>query len=544
MLRALALAVAVVTVVQAQAPPRDSAPAKPVTGTAVIRGRVLVEGTGTPVRRAIVTVSNLLAVVRTVYTDGRGRYEIRDLPGGSYAVVARPNQLQAQYLQVLSPPTSGLPRVLLIDSQILDGHDLQLARAGAIVGRVVDEGGDSISGISLSATLIGDPPGSSRGMAQTSDELGRWRIFGLSAGEYRIVARPMFSGGEVVGGTSMGLVETYYPGVPSAEGAARVRVRAGQETAAGDFVLVPARMHSIQGTVIGADGQPATPRTNISLAQPGGGSTGTSLRPGGRFSFQAQPPGDYQLTVVQSDEATGLPVEYASMRVTLSDATPDDDLVVTMKPAATVAGRVAFDGQPPQLARDGLSIRPEGTTPTLNVYRRAATVAADLTFTLRGAAGEVVLRPVGLPTGWLLKSVMLDDRDITDVPHEFKDTDSNHLTVVLTTRYTELKGSITNDDGSPGAGAQIVFFSEDKKTWFPRSRRVGLLFSVAGRFQCRLPPGSYYLVALPRSRALVERNGVLDPKLLESLIADATRVFIGENESRQVDLKVLPALEE
>ena len=60
-----------------------------VTGQSILRGRVLTADTAVPVRRALVRVSAPeLRGQRTTQTDGEGRYEIRDLPGGRYSVSA------------------------------------------------------------------------------------------------------------------------------------------------------------------------------------------------------------------------------------------------------------------------------------------------------------------------------------------------------------------------------------------------------------------------------------------------------------------------
>ena len=69
-------------------PVRDAS-RPPATGTARIRGRVLLPETGAPLRRALVTlISPEGGIRRVVTTDAQGRYEFADLPGGRYNLSA------------------------------------------------------------------------------------------------------------------------------------------------------------------------------------------------------------------------------------------------------------------------------------------------------------------------------------------------------------------------------------------------------------------------------------------------------------------------
>ena len=74
-------------------PPRDVA--GPARGTGTIRGRVVAADTGQPLRRARVTLANLLSpftpaertVPRTL-TDDDGRFALINIAAGSYTVAA------------------------------------------------------------------------------------------------------------------------------------------------------------------------------------------------------------------------------------------------------------------------------------------------------------------------------------------------------------------------------------------------------------------------------------------------------------------------
>ena len=375
-----------------------------------------------------------------------------------------------------------------------------------------------------------------------SDEHGRYRIYRLAPGYYTILATPHGTDYLGDGPASIGYVNTYHPSAYARAEAATVRVRAGEETAAGDLIMIRARMLRVSGTVLDSRGSPpAATRTIVSLDGEDV-SYGAGVFPNGRFVFSAQPPGTYRLTArLRTPEGAGNPdVEYADMTVTLLDSDAED-LVLTMKPTVTVRGRVVFEGTAaPRSSFDSMriSVRERSIRRPSDEQNAGADVAGDLSFTLRGLAGERVLRPENLPAGWTLKSVVLATTDVTDVPTEFKDSDTGLLRVVLSARSSEVAGKVTDDAGQPVEAAQVLLFPEDKAFWFATATRIRVGESRAnGGFSFGgLPGGRYHLIALPRERAIDERT--IDPLALEALVQDASSVFIGDEERRQVDLKL------
>jgi hypothetical protein len=91
-----------------QAPARDTA--APPTGTALIRGRVIVAGADRPLSRVEVRATcPPLKVTKAVLTGADGRYEITDLPAGRYTVgFSRTNYVRASFGQ-RRPQGQGAP---------------------------------------------------------------------------------------------------------------------------------------------------------------------------------------------------------------------------------------------------------------------------------------------------------------------------------------------------------------------------------------------------------------------------------------------------
>ena len=236
-------------------PPRDARPSAQ-TGRAVVRGRVLAGDTRRPLRRARITLSapELGGQPRTVGTDADGSYEVSDLPAARYRVeVKRSGYLTLQYGQT-RPLEQGRP-LQVAAGQTVERVDFLLPRMSIIAGRITDELGDSVEGVMVMALrsrywegrrqLV--PTGSALVM---SDDVGQYRILGLTPGTYYVMAITRETWTVTQGGVTrvMGYAPTYFPGSSLAAEARRITVGLGQEVGGSDFSLVPGRTASVSGT--------------------------------------------------------------------------------------------------------------------------------------------------------------------------------------------------------------------------------------------------------------------------------------------------------
>jgi hypothetical protein len=164
------------------------------------------------------------------------------------------------------------------------------------------------------------------------------------------------------------------------------------------------------------------------------------------------------------------------------------------------------------------------------------TLTAEGTFELRGLSGIRLIRVMNPPSGWMAKAVRLNGNDVTDSGIDFKPGDAvSGIEIVMTSRITEVTGTVKSSDGSPARDYTVVIFSTDSDMWtIPMTRYVtGTRPDQEGRFRARnLPPGDYYAIALE----YIEAGSWGDPDVLERLKAKAKRVSIGEGERKTVDL--------
>ena len=540
------------------AQPRDPRAAM-VGGTGVIRGRVTAADTGVPMRRATVMISG--QGQRGTYTDSEGRYSFRGLPKGSYIVSASPGNHRPSYRTISFGATSQngpAKRVELADGQVVENVDIALPRAGVITGRVFDPYGDPAARVNVHPLLLrvgGEPVPS--GPSATTDDLGQFRLFGLAPGTYIVRAdfrMGMFSSGPYeVEGESVGFSTTYAPGTPSRSDAVRVRVVAGAEATA-DIRLLESRIFKVTGAILTSNGEPAS-AVDVSLVHNEAGSSssfGASIGPNGTFTFRNVPPGSYEIVarlqpprmIGPGQPPPGPPsiLEMGMVRVDVS-TTDVENVMVPMRPGETVSGEIVFDEAAPPEFRATLTMQVAERRPSLGMT--SPVTVTGTTFQGRGLFGSYLIRGGLTAAGgpWFLKAVLLDGKDITDLPVAFSSAHSGHLQVVFTTRSAGLEGTVTDEAGKPTREAQILIFGGDADSWVPfssRTRNAGPPRQDDGKFTLRgLRDGRYYVVALPPGTVVLGGFQAPDRELMESLKKVGTEVVLNPGETRTVDLRVI-----
>jgi hypothetical protein len=313
-------------------------------------------------------------------------------------------------------------------------------------------------------------------------------------------------------------------------------------------------MLHISGMVVDSQGKTDT-RFSIQLMQRTGNgfsNFGVNMDQTGRFQARNIPPGDYKLIARQiinrpPNTPPNTPFDQGEFAVVPISLTNDlDDLLLTTSAGITITGQIVYENGPPPALPSGAPAQPPrinaqppdqqnfGGVPT----PQSVQASADLTFTMKGFMGEYLIRANG--GNQYIKSVQLGGEDITDTPREFKQGDK--LTIVMTTRAATIEGTVSDDKGEPANVGTLLLFSEDKNAWRTnsvRTRRGGV--DITGHFRMQgVLPGRYFLIALPQERANALNYGSTDPAIFEQFAKEATSITVGEDEQRQVDLKISP----
>jgi len=299
------------------------------------------------------------------------------------------------------------------------------------------------------------------------------------------------------------------------------------------------------------------PRTSSEMAFPnpfGGSRTDKN----GNFTLPSVAPGDYTLRasgmrmIMSGGEGSDQMVfttrinmgggdgqtEFGSVPLSVSGDDVANVMIVTSK-GTTAAGRVTWEGgsKPTNTATVRISAMPTDSDGPVVLSGGSAAVSADGAFEIKGLAGQRLFRAVGLPPGWVLKSIKANGQDITDTGIDVKPNEPlTGLDVVLTSKTTEISGSVKAGN-DPAADYTVVIFSDDPSKWtVPMTRHIaGTRPNQDGRFQLKnLPPGSYYAVALD----YIAQGEWNDPDVLERLKAKATRFTLDEGKVETLDLKL------
>jgi Carboxypeptidase regulatory-like domain len=551
------------------------------TGTGRIRGRVLASDGAGPIRRAQVRITSPDIAPKVALTDGEGRFEFRELPASRFTIqVSKSGFVSVQYGQT-RPFESGKP-IELADKQALDNADVSMPRGSVISGRVVDEFGDALPDVQVTAMRQTWTNGRRRltpsagRVAQTND-LGQFRIYGLPPGEYYVSASMRGAALEMVemelmmvtaastaasptaSSPKSGYASTYYPGTPNAAEAQKITLGPGQEMSSADFPLVPVRLARVSGLVLGSDGKPLEGAAiNVLPASRelgfGLGMGGTRTAKDGTFTLNSVPPGDYSLQarsvqVITSTQGDNVMVFRAATMMGGGDAefgsTPlsvagEDisNLLLTTGKGGTATGQVTFDGpKPPSITSVRVtSMAVDSDGPSLG--GGLGSVKEDGTFELKGLTGPRLIRVGSAPPGWMLKSVKLNGVDITDTGAEFKvgETTSG-LEVELTSKSTSVTGNVTASDGSLVKDYTMVVFSDTPEHWrLPMTRWVaGARPDQDGRFKVQnLPAGNYYAVAVE----YLPQGEWGDPEILDRLKSKAKRITLNEGGAQTLDLRI------
>jgi hypothetical protein len=521
---------------------------------AVISGRVLRPG-GRPLARAIVRLipaASNMAPSKTAFTDADGAYQFV-LPGaaaGTYRVAANGRgYLGTEYGQRRASDPG--EEITVAPGETRDRLVMTLARLGAIGGRLFDENGDPVEGVALRASQVRYGGGRRRlvemaPFSRPTDDLGRYRIFGLQPGEYLLSAP--------VGQIQMGLPPadlpgygtTYFPGTPNPSEAQRVVIGRSQDVVSFDFAIARIRTARVSGRAVEEDGEPITGGIALMPSRRSGAvfmQMGAKIEPDGRFEFPNVPPGEYVLQASRHRSNSWNEGESSSQFVTVADVDVTD-LMLRTSTGSTLQGRVVLDG--------GGTFRPGGIelsavpvdddlSPTVGGGPARATPNEDLEFQLAGLSGPRRLEVTRVPPGWTLRAILINGLDVTDTPLLFGRADQSltDVEVVLSQRVTGVAGR-TSDRGRPAA-ASILFFAADRQAWYAQSRFFKKVISTAdGTFSGDgLPPGDYFVAAVDTVPGGRGGDDWQDPDYLETLMPRAQHIMLSEGTRVTLSLSVL-----
>jgi hypothetical protein len=254
--------------------------------------------------------------------------------------------------------------------------------------------------------------------------------------------------------------------------------------------------------------------------------------PGGGFRFAGIPPGEY---FVEARVQAG---EYAYKRFEV-DELGVANLVVTARRASSLTGVVTTEtGSRPPFASHDVRVVPVAAAgdmalPTLGSPRTQA-VNADWSFGFTNIDAQYLFRLTGLPPGWLLKAVIVNDREVTDLPFVPPAGSNTSARLIVSPSAATLKGRVTTSGGAVPQDAAVVVFPRDPSKWHDFARYVAIArtgmdgsFTVSG-----LPRGEY----LAACEEFVTDDALEDPSYLRRLTGHSVAVTLADESDLQVEL--------
>jgi hypothetical protein len=505
-----------------------------------IRGRVTAADTGRPLRRARIMLRFADTEARPLIgpgTNSEGRYELKDVPPGTYYVSAsRGGFIELQHGQ-RRPGERGLA-VEVKPGRTTERIDIALPRGSVITGRISDELGEPYPDVRVAAYMLRYDQGRrvpfpiGSGM---TDDVGEYRITGLAPGSYFISAASSETWRNEKRET-LGYATTYFPG--NAPLPQPVTIGLSQERTGIDLTLNASRTARVSGRALRASGQPmAGAQIGVSHTIRGtnytfSASIAAPVRAAadGSFELPHVPPGDYRIRATDaSDNAS----EY--LQVT-GDV---ENLVLVGRSGSTIFGSiVGDDGTPPSFPASGVQVNLIPASDTVLPSVRLFGPMPDWTFRLSGIGGPFYFRLYNAPDDVMIDAVRFNERDLTDLPWDVPTggRDLATLQIVLTGQIGIIDGTVTTFAGRPTSDATVVVFPEDAAFWTPASRYIKATRpNPEGKFTIRgLPAGDYFIIA----RDFIEEGQWEDREFLESVRFDAQRVTLRRGGNETVALKL------
>lgn len=303
-------------------------------------------------------------------TDQDGSYRITNVPAGSYHVMT------AAPAYVIAGVADGRGKTVVVgEDENVDGINFSLTRGGVITGKIIDAEGRPVIQQQVSVyradafnqpSQSPDRPVFSVGGAQTDDR-GVYRMFGLTAGRYKVATgrgddafmtsyttpmRPTFK-------------QVFHPDVMDQAKATIIEVSEGSEVKDVDIKLGPAiQTYSVSGRVVDEKGVPM-PNVRFGLQRIAGQrSEFANVNPvsntSGDFFAEGLIPGKYSIFLFQNISSE-MRADSVTFDVVDQDIT---DVIIRLSKGATLTGVVVLENEDKALFQQLLKLQLRAYVPS------------------------------------------------------------------------------------------------------------------------------------------------------------------------------------
>jgi hypothetical protein len=525
---------------QQSAPPKRQAPPKQESGS--IQGRVVSALTGEAVKKADIVLARRGSQQAQSYsttTSSSGWFAMQDVESGSYSLTVTKRGYAHLVYGAHGPGRQGTA-LSLDPGQHLENITLRMSPQGVIAGRVVDEDGDPVPNIQLQLLHYSYRKGKRKlepwDNSGTND-LGEYRLFGLSPGKYYLSATPA-EGPRLYTGRQ-GYAPTYYPATNDPASAGALELQPGTLLRGVEITLMKTRTVRLRGRVV----DPAGPSmgVNVMLTPREDAESmfehqlSAKMDSQGGFEFPSVIPGAY---LVQAFKHAGANKMYAATQAVDARGNDVENIVLELAPAAELKGYLRVEGRALANVADlQVYLQPDG--PNYAGWA-GGPVKADGSFTILNVIPtHYELNVHGFPDDYYIQSAALGGKDILEAGINFTPGTGGAIEIVLASTGGQVEGVVLNADQQPATEASVVAVPDEP-------RRSQLRFykddhtDQYGRFTIKgIAPGRYKLFAWED----VEEGAYQDPEFIKRFEALGEAVVIRENSHESAQLKLIPAAE-
>jgi hypothetical protein len=546
----LLIGLAVVSSLLAQRPgtrmPVELVPQPPgtQTGAASVRGAVVGSG-GEPLRKAEVTLrgSGRGGGIWVHTTDATGTFSFDALPSGSYTIsVQRTGYVRTSYGGRPGARDSG-SAITLAEDQRVTGITVKLIPHAVIAGKVLDEDAEPL--MHASVQLLRErwingrrqlvPAG-----ADSTNDLGEYRIPGMAAGRYYVMAsfrRPMVNPSLRRGaedGSELNYAPVFYPGVNEVAQATPVALSEGQQMLGIDLQIRKLETYNIRGNVVDESGRPVIQATVMAVPVDGYAGVramGMVRNPEGVFEIPNVTPGSYTLVVNRTGRGeprmTGqLPLQVGNGNV--------EGVTLQLAPPFDISGQVKFASEGADVTNVRVALEPvQFGTPFFGGTNSEMT--PDGQFRITGVSpGKYRFVVQRLPEGAYVKGVSVQGLDIT--AGASINSAATGVEITLGANAPEVTGTVLNKEKQPLPETSVVLVPEDSKAgkyWLFRTASS----DQNGAFVFRnVVPGQYTAYAFTEA----EEGAWQDPDFLKQYAGKGTAVKLAEGSNEALQLVASP----
>jgi hypothetical protein len=481
-------------------------------------------------------------------TDRTGHFSIATIRPGMYLMICdRPG-----YLHVVNKE-SGIPNVSLKPGQQLKDFKIEMTPRAVLSGRVLDENGDPMQGVSVETVAL--PPENLSIMQSAFGQMDRLRGTD-DRGEFRIIVVPgKYNLKATIPGNqsdySASLPErrndgsilppyaaTFYPGTAVKGRATTVDAIAGRETSGLEIRMTRQQGISITGIVSGVPEGMQRPNVQLVTLREGTNmpvnSRGTSVGPDGKFTFTGIEPATYRVyATYYKDSKVTLASRTVELRAEGSDPAP---VSLMLQPTADVNGSLIIEGAAPGSPATKRTVRLDPVGMWIN--NASGQTDRDNNFQASGLMpGKYKVKVEALPENAYVKAIEMDGNVIADDNIEIGDTArSVPLKITVSLNGAQISGRVLDAEGNKLLTpiAMIALIKGPNPEDLTQAE-----VTPDSRYSFKaLRPGKYRIIGINPFDQAIDTNG--DARtMLAKLSARGEEIEINEGDRIAKDVKLL-----